>query len=137
MGTTGTGRFGDYPGSQGSGSGGIKGGSKGGGGRSGGEGEDQCSKAMDTITLEEVAICSYYKARKDVPTVGTNVFLRKELEGGRLAIETRSKEVIGFLPTKFNFLLRCMEEGYNYSGKVISSRSGNLPLVKIELALRS
>jgi len=128
MGSTGTGRFSDYPGSRGSGSGG--------GSSQGGEGQNQCEKAAGNILLEEVAICDYFSAHKTVPPVGDTVRLREQLFDGRLAIETESSEVIGFLPTRYNYLRQCIEQGYEYAGTIISSTTTNLPSVKIDLAPR-
>ena len=129
MGSTGTGRFSDYPGSsEGSGSGAGGGGSQG-----GGKSSDKCESAIGELPLEEVATCEYFEKSKDVPSVGTEVKLKEELVGGRLAVVTNSKEVVGFLPTKYNYLLKCIKKGFTYVGVVLSSNSGELPTVKIDL----
>lgn len=120
MGSTKTGRFNDYPGGKRE-------------GRPTGPGNDQCEKAIGNIILEEVANCEYYNIHNDVPPNGTNVILRQQLVGGRLAIELGSREVVGFLPTHYNYLRQCMEQGYRYVGVITSSISGTLPNVRIDL----
>jgi len=131
MGTTGTGRFRDYD----------KGGGKRPGKGSGGSGEgggkvNECEKAIGDILLEEVASCQYLKKRKNLPPSGTIVFLRERLEGGRLAIETAEHELIGYLPTRYNYLRRCMEQEYRYSGNIIQSSVSPIPIIRIDLAPR-
>lgn len=107
MGSSGSGRISDYPGS-----------SKGGKGSGGGNGkEDRCAKAFDAI-LEDVEHSDYYKKSRKVPPVGTKlrVAVRK-----RLVAETEAGESVGNLPTKLNYLAACIKEGWSYRGLVTKS----------------
>jgi hypothetical protein len=135
MGTTGTGKFSDYPG--GSKKKGKGGSDIGGGGGSQDDPEkgdqNKCGKAIGGISLEDVARGDFYKRNKKVPPTGTEVLLREHLEKGRLVIEAKGGEIIGSLPTRYNYLRQCMEQGNRYGGNVISSSSSPLPTVKIDL----
>ena len=131
MGSRGTGRFRDYPGTGGSGSGG------GGGGGGGGKPRevDKCAAAIEDLRLEEVALSDYYKTHKSVPPEKTKVRVRDKLVDKRIAVETVSgNEVIGFVPTAYNYLRQCMTAGWTYTGKVTSSSAAKLPKVTVDLA---
>lgn len=135
MGSRGTGSFTDYPGSQGGrpgkDGGGGSGGSNGGGGDSGG---DQCAKGVSGVSLEEVANCEYFETHQSAPRVGTQVQVREQLVKRRVAVETvLNGEIVGYMPTKYNYLRACMTDGWQYSGKVAESTSGRNPKVKVNL----
>ena len=101
MGSTGTGRFSDYPGTP---SGSAKGrGHGGGGGGSGQPPVDQCERKLTDVPLEDVARFEYLRDYGKLPLIGEPVELRTILVGGRLGVESASgKKVIGLLPTEFN-----------------------------------
>jgi hypothetical protein len=129
VGSTGTGNFSDYSGSQG-------GGGSGGGGQGGGSNsnEDRCLESIENVRLQEIERSEYYSNHGAVPRVSTKVALRSTLVGGRIAIETKSgKEIIGVLPTRLNYLRRCIEQGYSYTGEVVESKSGLVPSVRVDL----
>jgi hypothetical protein len=128
MGTSGTGRFPDYPGTKGNGE-------KGNGPRGPKPPTDDnaCERAVSGIVLEEVANCDYFKEHEDVPAPNTVVFLKRDRKGPRLAVQTASKELVGLLPTKYNYLVACMSEGYTYQGSVLSSSLTPFPRVAINL----
>ena len=131
MGSTGTGSFSDYPGSQGGRP------EKGGGGSSGGGGSggDNCEMVISGMMLEDVANCEYFLNHDLVPKAGTQVQARVRLVKGRVAVETTVKgEVIGYVPTKYNYLRACMTDGWQYSGNVVEATGGQLPKVKIDLS---
>jgi len=123
MGSTGTGKFSDYPGGKG----------KGKGGAANDDTPNQCDKAIGDIPLEDVARSEFYTTQNQVPPVHTVVKLRRNLVGGRLAIETESGMVIGLLPSRHNYLLACLEQGYLYTGQVISSSQEPIPKINIDL----
>ncbi len=116
MGSGGSGRISDYPGS----SGGGPGSASGGGGSGGGQPQDRCSRAF-TVTLEDIEHSDYYSARGAPPPAGEvlSVTLRK-----RLVAETSTGQSVGNLPTAFNYLAGCLKEGWTYTGTVTSSASG-------------
>lgn len=142
MGSTNTGRFTDYPGtpsgSSKTGSGNGSGGS-GGGGQGGGSASktDQCLHMIESVALEEVARSEYFITHKILPPTGTAVAVRSSLVGGRIGVETvPTLELVGLLPTEYNYLLQCMKQGYKYPGKVISTTSKPIPVVRVNLEPR-
>ena len=119
MGSTGSGSFSDY-----SGSGGSSSGSQGG---TGGEsGSDRCNKAF-SCTLEDVAQGDYYTINGKVPA--PKMQLEIVLKSRLMAVEVSSGEVVGALPTSFNYLAACMNEGFSYVGVIISSINSPVPSV--------
>jgi hypothetical protein len=129
MGSTGSGRFSDYPPSKG------KGGSPSGGPGDGrpAEPDDRCDRDLPGIALEEVGRSEYFTARRSVPGTGTSVHLRDTLLGPRLSIDTEAGESVGFLPTAFNYLVVCLKRGFSYSGKITSSALKPVPSVRVDL----
>jgi hypothetical protein len=135
VGSSGTSSFSDYPGSRGGSSNG--GSSKGKGGDGGGDGgggsTDECAAAINDA-LEDVATSAYYAKHGKVPPPKTKVRIRSKLVGGRVAVETvADSEVIGNLPTKYNYVVKCMKQSWTYEGTVESSSAGRLPKVTVDL----
>ena len=136
MGSSGTNTFSDYPGSsggrpseKGSGGGGC-GGSGAGGGKS-----DKCDVTISGLALEEVALSEYFSAHKKTPPDKSKVRVREKLVDGRVAVETESGgEVIGYVPTAYNYLRQCVSQGWSYNGEVSKSSSGKIPKAQIDLA---
>lgn len=130
MGSTGTGRFSDYSGS----SGGSEKPTKSSGNSKGtGDAGNRCEKNLN-VSLEEVATCTYYSNHGEVPPVNTDVDVISKLVGGRIGVQTTTaSELIGYLPTEYNYLRRCMEQGYSYSGKVRSSSLKPIPKISVSL----
>lgn len=131
MGSTGTSRFTDYPGTP---SGSAKTVRTKSGDAKGKEEVDQCERRLTNVALEEVGRCEYIQAHRGPPAVGTTVAVRMVLVGGRLGVETvDGKEVVGLLPTEYNYLLQCMKQGYTYTGQVKSTSSRPVPVVRVDL----
>ena len=127
MGSTGTGRFTDYPGkTKSEGSDGTPQNDTG--------GVNQCERAIGNILVEDIARCPYYIRTSNVPTAGSSIHVSQALLGGRLSIVTDANEVIGLLPTRYNYLLQCMAQGYTYSGHILASSLQPLPMVTVDLA---
>ena len=119
MGSTGSGSFTDYSGSQSL---------KGSGGSGGSSGVDRCSKAF-SCTLQEVAQCNYLKKHGNPPPVQTelNLFLN-----GRIFAVDVSGTTVGALPTSYNYLAACLNAGFKYVGVVTASTASPLPLVSAD-----
>lgn len=119
MGSSGSGNFSDYSGKPKTGSGsGSSGGSS---------GSDKCGEAF-TASLEDVASHDYYANHGSAPAVGT-----------RLTIEVRGRVVavvgmqsVGSLPTRLNYLARCLRDGFTYTGVVTASSNGSNPQVQAD-----
>lgn len=125
MGSTGSGSFSDYPGSR------PKEGGQGVGG-GGASGDDRCTRAF-SCGLEEVDLCEYFSAHRDVPPAHT--VLSIELRGRLLAVDTDGRSV-GALPTKFNYLADCIAAGFTYEGRVNNSVSVPMASVSVDFAPR-
>ena len=114
MGSSGSGRISDYPGSS------SRGGSGGANGGNGDLPEDRCARAF-TTRLEDIEQSEYFKSHNALPPVGTqlNVGHRK-----RLIAETTNGESVGNLPTSLNYLASCLKDGWSYVGTIQSVASG-------------
>ncbi|MBR1492745.1 MAG: hypothetical protein IJ610_08390 [Bacteroidaceae bacterium] len=117
MGSTGSGRLSDYSRFGGA----IK-------GVTGGEDlVNKCEKAIATA-LENVETCDYFKRNGHVPSKGTLIKIGLKT---RLVALDYNDEVIGYLPTEYNYLLGCLTEGYEYEGIVSGSFESPIPSVYI------
>jgi len=127
MGSSGSGRFGTYRigGEAGANGGGIS-----------GTGEVGCPEVIENIRLEDVATSEFYTNNHMLPAVQSQVTLRDQVFLGRLVVETSdTHEVIGNIPTNYNYLLNCIKNGFHYSGRVISSGESPIPFVVVTLSV--
>jgi len=100
----------------------------------GDNGEIKCPQTIDMINLEDVATSDFYSKYRTLPSISTHVKLRSKISFGRLVVETANNhEILGNLPTEYNFLINCINTGYVYIGEVLSS--GNLPIPYITVKL--
>src|ERR1700758_5867584 len=113
MGSSGSGRISDYPGSSGKGSSTSKG--DGGGGDAGGS--DRCGQAF-AVALEDIEHCDFYRAHGAVPALGQTLRIAHKK---RIVAETDAGETVGNLPTKYNYLAGCLKDGWTYAGTVTAS----------------
>lgn len=123
MGSSGSGNFSDYSGAtatkdkagQGAGGGGTS-------------GVDRCQQAFSTL-LEEVAQCDYFTQSRAVPAVGQplNIVFDRRI----FAVDARGIRV-GALPTSFNYLAACLQNGVTYTGVVKSSALAPVPTVEAD-----
>lgn len=128
MGSSGSGRISDYPGSsrargdrdggRGRDSGG--GGGAGGSGGGGGQPEDRCGKAF-SVRLEDIEHSEYFTAHGAPPPLGETLHVRQRK---RLVAETSTGQTVGNLPTSYNYLAGCLKDGWAYTGQVTTSSSG-------------
>jgi hypothetical protein len=116
MGSTGSGSFTDYSGSQGKNTGGGSGGSS---------GTDRCRQAFSCV-LEEVAQCDFYAQNQATPATGTELMI--VLNGRLFAVDPNGVRV-GALPTRFNYLAACLASGIQYRGVVTASAATPVPTV--------
>lgn len=123
MGSSGSGRFSDYSGSPSS--------SNGSGGSGGSSGTDQCAMAFST-ELEEVGQCDYFTNTGTVPPPGTELTITV---AQRIVALDTSGVVVGALPTRFNYLAACLNEGFNYVGIVQSSSTFPNPQTTVDFTI--
>ena len=124
MGSSGSGNFSDYPGSSKSKPSGGDGGAT--------SGDDRCERAF-SVTLEDVEHCDYFKNNGSTcPTVNTVLQIAHKK---RMVAQTTTGEIVGNLPTKFNYLAGCIRDGYTYTGRVrSSSATGAVAIVSADFA---
>ena len=114
MGSSGSGRISDYPGtSQGGGGGSL-------GGPGGQPPEDRCARAF-SAPLEDIEHSQYFEAHGAPPPAGQALRIRQEK---RLVAETADGQTVGNLPTALNYLASCMKDGWRYTGLVTASDDG-------------
>lgn len=114
MGSSGSGRISDYPGSSSSSkSSGSKGSEDGGA-------QDRCDKAF-SARLEDVEQSEYYRAHGKMPPNDTPLEVAQRK---RLLAQTAVGQSVGNLPTSFNYLASCMKDGWSYVGTVRNIASG-------------
>lgn len=117
MGSSGSGRLTDYSRFKGA----VK-------GVTGGEDLiNKCDRAVASV-LEDVETCDYFKKCGKVPAKGDYVRIDKKM---RLVVVDKNDDVIGYLPTEYNYLLECLNDGYQYEGEVSGSFDTPVPSVYI------
>lgn len=124
MGSTGSGRFSDYPGTGGTGPSGA--------GGDGGEpaGEDRCTRAFN-VSLQDVEHSERYARTSSVPPVGTQLSVEHRK---RLVAVDASGASVGNLPTSFNYLADCLAGGFSYAGIVSASSNGPTAMITVDFA---
>jgi len=132
MGSSGSGKFGTYRGGNGQTTGGV--GTESGIG--GGTGEIECPSVIENIRLEDVATSDYYVNHQSLPSHGESVEINKNIYKGRLVVTvTSTSEVLGNLPTQYNYLINCIKKGMQYTGTVVAS--GIIPIPFAVVTLRA
>lgn len=115
MGSSGSDRFSDYSGSQ-----------------SGSSKENLCDKAF-SCSLEDVATSNYFQSNKSVPASGSKIKISPNLHQGRI-VATLGSMIIGNLPTRFNYLLKCFTDGISYEGVIANSGTNPIPFIVVDVA---
>ncbi len=99
-----------------------------------GNGEIKCPQIIEMINLEDVATSEFYTKHHAFPSISTPVMLRNEIVYGRLVVETEdNNEILGNLPTEYNYLIDCIHEGLVYIGVVLSSGDVPIPYITVKL----
>lgn len=86
-----------------------------------------CDRAVAT-SLEDVATSDFYKKYGKVPVTGIPIIITANK---RIVAVDENGITIGNLPTEYNYLLACIQEGYQYEGQVTDSYDTPLPSVNI------
>ncbi len=111
MGSTGTGKFGDYQPDTSA---------------------TRCDESIDAA-LEDVMLSEYVNLNGTLPSGGIDIRLRPNLLNDRLVAETLAGVSIGNLPTRYNYLVLCIHKGYEYTGTITSVRSAPVPSLDVHL----
>lgn len=119
MGSTGTGNFSDYKNFPKA----IK------GVTGADDSEDKCALAFSTL-IEDVDACEYYSKRGILPAVGTEVYIDFKV---RLVVKSNVGLIIGYLPTKYNYLRNCILKGFTYIGVVSNVSMTTINMVVVDI----
>lgn len=122
MGSTGSGTFSDYSRRKSANQKEVNGGAS---------GTDNCSLAFSTL-LEDVSRCFFYINYSNVPPSGTEIVIT--FNGVRIVAENLLGEELGYVPTKFNYLKYCLNDGFKYSGIIDFSALSPTPSIRVDVA---
>ena len=92
---------------------------------------NMCEKAF-TTSIEDIQTNDYYTSMGTVPPPGAKGVLY--FNEKRIVVMDNSGKTIGNLPTSYNYLLGCIEEGYEYVWELVASTEKPLPSVVIAIA---
>ena len=124
MGSTGSGRYGTYQVGNGQTA----------NGNGGSAGEIECPSVIENIRLEDVATLDYYINNHSLPSADNKIELNNTVYKGRLVVKDIStNEILGNLPTQYNFLINCIKKGMQYTGTVVLSGTTPVPFVIVKL----
>lgn len=99
-----------------------------------GQGETGMPNDIKLIRLEDVAISDYYLSHKSLPNAGVSVNISDTIHNGRLVVVlTSTGEILGNLPTQYNYLVKYINRGINYIGAVDSSGVNPIPFLVVSL----
>ena len=94
--------------------------------------QTKCGEDIGAVSLEDVTL--YDKNNGELPKVDELIRVEFHDESKRLvAISDLTNEIIGAIPTRFNFMLICIKNNYNYAGKVFAMINHPLPRVEVEI----
>lgn len=91
--------------------------------------EDKCALAFSTL-IEDVDTCEYYSKKGMLPCVGTEVYVDFKV---RLVVKSNDGLIIGYLPTKYNYLRNCIVKGFTYTGVVSVASSTPINTVVVDI----
>lgn len=91
--------------------------------------EDKCALAFSTL-IEDVDTCEYYSKKGVLPAVGTEVYVDFKV---RLVVKSNDGLIIGYLPTKYNYLRYCIVKGFTYTGVVSNASSTPINTVIVDI----
>lgn len=91
--------------------------------------EDKCALAFSTL-IEDVDTCEYYSKKGVLPAVGTEVYVDFKV---RLVVKSNDGLIIGYLPTKYNYLRHCIVKGFTYTGVVSVASSTPINTVVVDI----
>jgi hypothetical protein len=96
--------------------------------------EDLCYREIKSVPLDEVSRSPYYQINNTVPPIMGEVHVLEELHNKRIAVESvEDGLIIGYLPTRFSYLLSCMKRGIRYVGNIDYSNDQPIPKVTVNL----
>lgn len=91
--------------------------------------EDKCALAFSTL-IEDVDTCEYYSKKGVLPAVDTEVSVDFKV---RLVVKSNDGLIIGYLPTKYNYLRNCIVKGFTYTGVVSNVSTTPINTVVVDI----
>lgn len=91
--------------------------------------EDKCALAFSTL-IEDVDTCEYYRKKGALPAVDTEVYVDFKV---RLVVKSNDGLILGYLPTKYNYLRNCIVKGITYTGVVSVASSTPINTVVVDI----
>ena len=91
--------------------------------------EDKCALAFSTL-IEDVDTCEYYSKKGTLPAIGTEVYIDFKV---RLVAKSNDGLIIGYLPTKYNYLRNCIVKGFTYTGVISVASSTPINTVVVDI----
>lgn len=92
--------------------------------------DDQCVGEF-SVSLEDVESSEFYTTHESLPEVGAQLSISVDK---RVTAVAETGEVVGNLPTQFNYLKLCIDEGYEYKSIVTQSLTTPMPRVVITVS---
>ncbi|PSF12625.1 hypothetical protein C7H10_10480 [Marinobacter shengliensis] len=92
----------------------------------GASGVDKCKQAFHVL-LDDVGNSDFYSQFNNVPAVGAQLAIIFDTK--RVFAVDMNGVKVGALPTSFNYLVACLEDGVTYVGLVSSSAASPVPTV--------
>jgi hypothetical protein len=100
------------------------------------EDTNKCGKNVGIVILEDVSLYDYFINNNNLPPIYDSIEISfHDISKRIVAVSSSTNEVIGALPTKFNFLLICLKHGFVYSGEVIASATH--PILRVEVQINA
>lgn len=91
--------------------------------------EEKCALAFSTL-IEDVDTCEYYRKKGALPAVDTEVYIDFKV---RLVVKSNDGLILGYLPTKYNYLRNCIVKGFTYTGVVSVASSTPINTVVVDI----
>jgi hypothetical protein len=96
--------------------------------------KELCLREIREVLLEEVSLSQYYNNQRKVPDKDYPVEVGSSTINGRLVvISSENFEIVGYIPSRFSYLLGCMKKGHKYTGNVIFSTESPIPRIMVNL----
>ncbi|MDM5351555.1 MULTISPECIES: hypothetical protein [Lysinibacillus] len=96
--------------------------------------EDLCDREIKNESLEDVSRLDYFQKINRVPDIMDEIRVLESLHQRRIVVQcVKTGNIIGYLPTKYSYLLSCMKRGISYVGKVEFSIDKPIPKVVVSI----
>jgi hypothetical protein len=96
--------------------------------------EIECPTVIEHISLEDIATSEYYVNNQSLPSKDILIEVSNKVYRGRLVVKVvPTNEILGNIPTEYNYLKVCIEKGIQYTCSVIALGEKPVPFLSIKL----